>query len=97
MKSDGCARVLSVRDQSAEPTGFEFDPSGTVAYVSIQHSADPIGALVDDYDTDDLVVLSGFDTASPFDFGVTVDTRMTSSVSTLFGFDAHLATSGVED
>ncbi|WP_212524595.1 alkaline phosphatase PhoX [Actibacterium sp. MT2.3-13A] len=60
IKSDGCIRVLSVKDSSAEPTGFMFSQDGTQAYVSIQHSDDANMAKVDDYGTDDLLVISGF-------------------------------------
>jgi len=60
IKTDGCVRLLSVKDQSAEPTGFIFSPDGTKAYVSIQHSDDTGIAKVDDYGTDDIVVIEGF-------------------------------------
>src|SRR5262245_46589452 len=35
--TDGCVRFASIRDTSAEPTGFIFDASGESAYVNIQH------------------------------------------------------------
>lgn len=55
IKSDGCVRALSVRDRSAEPTGFEFSVDGRYAIVSIQHSApDGLG------DTDDIILIEGF-------------------------------------
>ena len=60
LKSDGCVKMLSVKDSSAEPTGFIFDPTGTVAYVSIQHSADVGMPLVDGYPTDDVLKITGF-------------------------------------
>jgi secreted PhoX family phosphatase len=37
--SDGCVRFASVRDTSAEPSGFIFTGSGEEAYVNIQHRA----------------------------------------------------------
>jgi len=37
--SDGCVRFASVKDTSAEPTGFIFFGSGESAFVSIQHRA----------------------------------------------------------
>jgi hypothetical protein len=37
--TDGCVRFASVRDTSAEPTGFIFYGSGESALVSIQHRA----------------------------------------------------------
>jgi len=66
IKSDGCVKVLSVKDQSAEPTGFGFTYNGKIAVLSIQHSNDDACtdetdcAKVDDYGTDDIVVISGF-------------------------------------
>jgi hypothetical protein len=60
IKSDGCVKILSVKDSSAEPTGFVFDPSGTTAYLSIQHSNDTNMPLVDGYPTDDIVKITGF-------------------------------------
>ena len=35
--TDGCVRFASVRDTTAEPTGFIFFGSGEEALVSIQH------------------------------------------------------------
>ena len=66
LKTDGCVKILSVRDSSAEPTGFAFTGDGKTAYVHIQHSND--SACVDgsdcgkndDYFTDDLVKITGF-------------------------------------
>lgn len=60
VKSDGCIRVASVKDSSAEPTGFIFDASGKAAYLSIQHSDDSAMPKVDGYGTDDLVKITGF-------------------------------------
>lgn len=66
IKTDGCVRVLSVKDTSAEPTGFEFTADGKTAYVAIQHSDDSACtagtdcAMFDDYPTDDIVVVTGF-------------------------------------
>lgn len=60
LKSDGCARMLSVKDTSAEPTGFIFAADGLTAYVSIQHSDDTAMAPVDGYGTDDVLVITGF-------------------------------------
>jgi hypothetical protein len=60
LETDGCIRVLSVRDSSAEPTGFAFSGDGTVAILSIQHSDDTNMPLVDDYPTDDIVMITGF-------------------------------------
>jgi hypothetical protein len=60
IKTDGCVKILSVKDSSAEPTGFLFDASGTTAYVSIQHSDDSLMPLVDGYATDDVLKISGF-------------------------------------
>ncbi len=60
LKSDGCAKMLSVKDTSAEPTGFIFTADGMTAYVSIQHSDDKAMAQVDGYGTDDVLVIKGF-------------------------------------
>jgi hypothetical protein len=60
IKSDGCVKILSVKDTSAEPTGFFFTPDGKTAYVSIQHSDDGNMPLVDDYGTDDVIKITGF-------------------------------------
>lgn len=61
IKSDGCVKILSVKDSSAEPTGFIFDSTGKVAYLSIQHSDDTNMPLVDGYPTDDILKITGFD------------------------------------
>jgi hypothetical protein len=67
IKTDGCVRLLAVKDQSAEPTGFIFSPDGTKAYLSIQHSDDTGvtlhdgGNLLDGYPTDDIIVIEGFE------------------------------------
>ena len=60
IKTDGCIKMLSVKDTSAEPTGFIFAPDGKTAFVSIQHSDDTGMAKVDEYGTDDLLMISGF-------------------------------------
>ena len=60
IKSDGCVKILSVKDSSAEPTGFLFSADGTTAYVSIQHSNDTNMPLVDGYPTDDVLKITGF-------------------------------------
>ncbi len=60
LKADGCIRVLSVKDTSAEPTGFIFAADGSAAYVSIQHSDDTAMQPVDGYGTDDMLVIKGF-------------------------------------
>ncbi|KND04181.1 uncharacterized protein SPPG_01614 [Spizellomyces punctatus DAOM BR117] len=59
-ESDGCIRFLSVRDTSAEPTGFTFLPGGTKAILSIQHSNDELMTKVDGFDTDDILIIEGF-------------------------------------
>ena len=60
IKTDGCVKILSVKDSSAEPTGFLFSPDGKTAYVSIQHSDDTLMTNVDDYATDDIIKITGF-------------------------------------
>jgi len=60
IKTDGCVKMLSVKDSSAEPTGFIFTADGTTAYVSIQHSDDTNLPQVDGYGTDDVIKITGF-------------------------------------
>lgn len=60
IKSDGCLKILSVKDSSAEPTGFIFDATGETAYLSIQHSDDNGLPLFDGYRTDDVIKITGF-------------------------------------
>jgi hypothetical protein len=66
IKTDGCVKVLSVRDNSAEPTGFTFTGDGKTAYFHIQHSDDAACATGTDcasddgYPTDDLIKITGF-------------------------------------
>ena len=60
IKTDGCVKILSVKDSSAEPTGFKFSADGTTAYLSIQHSNDVNMPLVDGYATDDIIKITGF-------------------------------------
>ena len=59
IKSDGCIRVASVKDSSAEPTGLLFSNDGRRAYLSIQHSDDTHMPAVDGYPTDDVLVIEG--------------------------------------
>ena len=48
--SDGCVRFASVRDTTAEPSGFIFLGSGEEAFVNLQHrgynDAHQLGALI---------------------------------------------------
>jgi len=60
IKTDGCVKILSVTDTSAEPTGFTFTADGTVAIVAIQHSNDGNMPLVDGFPTDDILIITGF-------------------------------------
>jgi hypothetical protein len=60
IKSDGCIKILSVKDSSAEPTGFKFTADGKTAYMVVQHSNDANMPQVDDYRTDDLIKITGF-------------------------------------
>src|SRR5262245_18519333 len=46
VQSDGCVRIASLRDTASEPTGFIFTSSGESAYVSLQHRATGVGALL---------------------------------------------------
>jgi hypothetical protein len=60
LKADGCVKLFSVKDSSAEPTGFLFNTAGDTAWVSIQHSNDALMPKVDDYGTDDVLKITGF-------------------------------------
>lgn len=64
-RTDGCVRMLSVRDPDAEPSGFIFDGTGKVAFYHVQHGQQFPELL--DFDsnpmngnTDDLIKISGF-------------------------------------
>jgi secreted PhoX family phosphatase len=46
VQSDGCIRILSLRDTSSEPTGFIFTGSGRTAFVNLQHRNTNQGALL---------------------------------------------------
>lgn len=60
IKTDGCVKMLSVKDSSAEPTGFIFSSDGSTAYVTIQRSDDAAMPNMDDYATDDVIKITGF-------------------------------------
>jgi secreted PhoX family phosphatase len=60
LTTDGCVKVMSVRDSSAEPTGLVFTADGSTAYLSIQHSRDDLMPLVDGFRTDDVLKITGF-------------------------------------
>ena len=47
--SDGCIRVATLNDLTAEPTGGFFDATGTHYYVSIQHNITGHGVILDVY------------------------------------------------
>ncbi len=73
--SDGCVLILTLKDPTAEPTGFMFTADNKSAFFFVQHSADDNDPLVrsrscndaipeftvDDYCTDDMILVSGFD------------------------------------
>jgi len=61
IKSDGCIKILSVIDSSAEPSGYIFSADGKTAYLSIQHSDDSLMKKFDDYATDDILKITGFE------------------------------------
>ena len=90
IKSDGCVRLLKLADGSAESTGFVFTPDGTEAYFAIQHSADGNMPLVDDFQTDDLIRLSGFRVRPmKYDFGARTAYRLERQSYRYFGFGAE--------
>ncbi|MEO8328942.1 MAG: alkaline phosphatase PhoX [Candidatus Nanopelagicales bacterium] len=47
LQSDGCLRIGTLNDLTAEWTGGFFDPTGTHFYVSIQHNITGYGVLLD--------------------------------------------------
>jgi hypothetical protein len=92
IKTDGCVRMLSIAIQSAEPTGFSFSQDGTRAYLAIQHASGSV--LFDGNDTDDLIVIEGFNTNIDFsDFGTDNEAVLHSNSAALFGFEGPLAES----
>lgn len=60
IKTDGCIKIISLKDTSAEPTGFFFAPDGKTAYLTVMHSDDALMAPLDDYGTDDILKITGF-------------------------------------
>jgi len=46
VQSDGCVRIASLRDTASEPTGIIFNGSGDTMFVSLQHRATGVGALL---------------------------------------------------
>jgi len=62
IKSDGCVKILRLKDQTAEPTGFIFTADGRSAFFNVQHSADPADGSMDrdGWKTDDLIKITGF-------------------------------------
>ncbi len=91
LTSDGCVRVLSLNDRSAEPSGFAFNPDGTQAWLAIQHSGDDLFPLVDDFRTDDIVHITGFSVPSQTPANRTALAKTDSRK--LFGFGTPLSAS----
>ena len=56
--TDGCVRFASIRDTSAEPTGFIFLGSGEEAFVNIQHRA--VNDALGNTNHGALIKISGF-------------------------------------
>ena len=46
VQSDGCIRIISLKDTDSEPTGFIFTGSGDTAFVNLQHRSTGTGALL---------------------------------------------------
>lgn len=46
VQSDGCVRIVSLRDTASEPTGIIFNANGDTLYFSLQHRATNAGALM---------------------------------------------------
>src|SRR5262245_45062553 len=71
--SDGCVRFASIRDTTAEPTGFIFFGSGEEALLNIQHRAvrDKLGAA----NHGALIKISGFKVRGRGHYGLDTDWR----------------------
>ncbi|GAB2190813.1 hypothetical protein MAH1_24210 [Sessilibacter sp. MAH1] len=91
LTSDGCVRVLSLNDTSAEPTGFGFNADGTEAWVSIQHSSDNAFPLVNNYRTDDIVRITGF--SAPTAIAADITSLAEQNSQALFGFGTPITAS----
>ncbi|MCC2112973.1 MAG: DUF839 domain-containing protein [Hyphomicrobiales bacterium] len=63
--SDGCVKVLSIKDGSAEPSGIVFSPDGTTRDLVLQHSDDSDMPDTNGGPTDDVFSVSGFRVQSP--------------------------------
>ncbi|MEZ5841323.1 MAG: DUF839 domain-containing protein [Hyphomicrobiales bacterium] len=57
--SDGCIKVLSLADASAEPTGLVFAPDGLTLYLAVQHSDDSEMPERAGFATDDVLKVTG--------------------------------------
>lgn len=62
--TDGCGRILSVRDNKGEPTGFVLTGDGDTAYLNIQHR---IGTKneTEGRQNDDLIKITGLNALLP--------------------------------
>ena len=47
LQSDGCLRIATLNDLTADWTGGFFDPTGQQFYVSVQHNVTGHGVLLD--------------------------------------------------
>ncbi|HKP94550.1 MAG TPA: alkaline phosphatase PhoX [Fibrobacteria bacterium] len=90
-KTDGCIKVLSVKDTKAEPTGFAFTADGKSALLSIQHSNDGSMPLVDDYATDDILLITGFQSLpASVDAGAYLEQQLAANTRSVFGLAGAL-------
>lgn len=60
LKSDGCIKVMSVKESVAEPSGLFFSRDGKTAYLSIMDSLDTHMPLHNGWPTDDILIITGF-------------------------------------
>lgn len=60
LKSDGCVRLASLTDSSAEPSGLIFTADGRTAYLAVSHSRDGYMPFHDGFPSDDILKISGF-------------------------------------
>ncbi|HOV03071.1 MAG TPA: hypothetical protein PLJ34_09405 [Hyphomicrobiales bacterium] len=59
LASDGCIKLLSLRDASAKPAGIVFSPDGLTLYLSVGHSEDGAMAGAGGPASDDVLAVTG--------------------------------------
>ncbi|MEK7786181.1 MAG: hypothetical protein AAB658_12280, partial [Chloroflexota bacterium] len=62
--TDGCGRILSVRDNKGEPTGFILTGDGDTAYLNLQHRFGTKNES-EGRQNDDLIKITGLNSLLP--------------------------------